>query len=152
MSQQVNHASQLSPSLNNDGVTQNPSVVYNGTVALASGMTTAPIFTKRSDAYSVQISLPVGSTLVGSFALQCSNDLTPDDQSVQSSAQTANWTTLSFWDVGTGSYLSTKAIVSGANSIVLAERGCVYRWMRLVFTYVSGTGDPTITYQDKGWS
>lgn len=142
----------VSPSGNaNDGVTPNPGVVYDGTLALAANMTSAPINVMNLDAYSVAFATPAGSTLVGSLALQVSNDQSGQETTKTSDALLKNWQTLSFWDVGAGAQAVTKAVASGAQALLLAEQACVYRWARLVFTFTSGTGLAVVRFQAKAW-
>jgi hypothetical protein len=142
----------MQPSGNaNDGVTPNPGVFYDGTLALAANMTTVPVWVKDLDAFGIAFSTPAGSTLVGSIALQVSNDKSQREQNGVPDALLQNWVTLSFWDVAAGAQATTKAVASGAQALMLSERVCAYRWVRLVFTFTSGTGLAKIALQQKGW-
>jgi hypothetical protein len=134
-----------------------PSALWDGSTPIAvAAVNSRPIHVRDFDAFAIQISTQASSTLAGSFALQGSNDFDPAniDSAVlpTSTAVQFNWTTISFWDVGTGAQASTKAIVSGANSVMLAERACVYRWLQLVFSGGSGSGNPVIRFQGKGFT
>ena len=142
----------LSPSGNsNDGVSANPGIVYDGSLALAANMTTAPVNVTELDAYSIGFATPAGSTLVGSVALQASNDQSGQETTKRSDNLLANWQTISFWDVGVGAQATTKAVASGAQALLLAEPSCTYRWVRLVFSFTSGTGLAVLRLQAKGW-
>lgn len=142
----------LSPSGNsNDGVSPNPGVYLDGTLAVGAGFTSAPFSVSNLDAFSVQCSTPTGSTLVGSVALQVSDDQSGNELDKIPGVLLQNWVTLSFWDVAAGAQAVTKAIATGAGSVMLAERNCSYRWARLVFTFTSGTGNLKATVQQKAW-
>jgi hypothetical protein len=131
--------------------------LWDGSTPIAvAAVNSRPIHVRDLDAYSIQISTQSTSTLAGSFALQGSNDFDPaniDGPALQAVVTAQfNWTTVSFWDVGAGALATTKAIVSGVNAVTLAERNCVYRWMQLVFSGGSGSGNPVIRFQAKGWA
>jgi hypothetical protein len=152
VSGRYNQAWYLSPSGNsNDGVTPNPGVLLDGSTVVNAAMTTVPVWAKDLDAYSIQFSTTGGSTLVGTLTIQGSNDRGNQEQQGKSDGTLANWTTINFWDAGAGAQAANKAVASGANSFILAERVCTYRWVRLVFAFTSGTGNPRCTMQQKGW-
>jgi len=139
----------------NSSVTLQPasggSAHYDGTTPLAATGNTLPVNVSAVDAYSVQVSLPASSTLAGSFTLQASNDLgAQQSDGVSNAALVSNWVTISAWDQTAGAQAASVTIASGAANAMLAERGCVYRWLRLAFTFTSGTGNPTIILQQKG--
>ena len=107
---------------------QSPPVYLDGTeAAIVASFDTVPVWTKDLDAYSIEFSTPAGSTL-------------------------ENWQTISFWDVGGGLQAASKAVASGVNALLLADRVCCYRWVRLVFTFTSGSGSPKVSLQQKGVS
>jgi hypothetical protein len=114
-------------------------------------MTTVPVFLKDIDAYSIQFSTPAGATLVGSFALQVSNDRGNQEQTGRPDVTMVNWTPLFFTIVATDVRAATLAVASGAQALMVKEPVCAYRWVRLVFTFTSGTGTPRISLQQKGW-
>lgn len=114
--------------------------------------TTAAVFVGKLDAFSVSFATPAGSTLVGTLTLQVSND--PGNgvaKDGQGNSSLLNWQPLNFWDVGAGAQAASKAVASGAQTLILAEQHCTYRWMRLVFTFTSGSGVPTIAFQQKAF-
>ena len=142
----------MSPSGNsNDGVTPNPGVVYDGTLALAAAMTTVPVNVLNMDDFSIAFSTPGGATLVGTLTLQASNDQSGQELTKTSDKLLQNWETISVWDVGAGAQAASKAVASGAQVLLLAERVCTYRWVRLAFAFTSGTALATIRFQAKGW-
>ncbi len=151
MSGRYNQAFYLSPSA--DGVTPTPGVIYDGSVALAAAMTTAPVWVKDVDAYSIQFSVPAGSTLVGNIVLQASNDRGNREQTGVGDATMINWTNIVVTDKSTaGALIASKAVVSGGpQALMLADLNCVYRWVRLAFSFTSGTGLARISMQHKGW-
>ena len=144
----------LSPSLGNDGLTQNPTVKLDGTVAVSTAIVTVPISVKDVDAYSIQLSTPAGSTLaVGAVTFEVSNDRGAYEQTAGGGdIQMTDWTVLSFWDVTAGGQVATKALTSGLNNVMISERGCTYRYVRVRLTTVSGSGLLRVSFQQKGWA
>ncbi len=142
----------MSPSGNsNDGVSANPGVVYNGTLALAANMTTVPLNVMNMDAWSIAFATPAGSTLVGTLTVQASNDQSGQEHEKRPDSLLQNWEAISVWDVGAGAQAASKAVASGAQTLILGERVCLYRWVRLVFVFTSGTGLAVVRFQAKGW-
>lgn len=80
-------------------------------------------------AYSIQVSWSAGTSPVGTFTLQGSNDA-GDNGSGQGVSQPTNWTTV------TG---SSQAISGTPGSILYDVVECSYRWVRLVYTATSGS-------------
>jgi hypothetical protein len=114
---------------------------------------TVPVWVKDLDAFSIHFSTVGGSTLAGTITLQASNDRSNKEQTGQADAGTvANWVAISLWDWAAGAQAANKAVVSGANQILIGDRVCGYRWLQLVFTFTSGSGSPKLTFQQKGVS
>lgn len=84
-------------------------------------------------AYSIQLTWASGSTPVGTFTLQGSND-SGDASPGQGTVQPINFTTISG---------SSQAISGNTGSILYDVPQCSYRWVRLVYTSNSGTATVT---------
>ena len=120
--------------------------------AIAASFTTAPFLVKLLDQFSLQISTPASSSLVGSFAFQCSND--PGQKEPFSDVTLFNWSTLGLNTTNGASstaLVTTLAIASGAQALMLREALCHYRWFRSVFTWTSGSGLVRMNLQGKSW-
>jgi len=147
-----------------DGVTPPTTPApLDGTFSVTATMVTLPWKVENWDAYSVQITLGGGSTLVATATLEVSNDnemlnLGPQAGGAGSGSQgpardygLGNFTPISVWDFGAGAQAANKAIATGANSILIGERVCGYRWARLRIAFTSGAGSPIVRVQAKGY-
>jgi hypothetical protein len=153
MSSRFNKSFWMTPSGNgNDGVSPNPGQTLDGnTVTISGAFVSTPVEVKDLDTYSIQFSTPAGSTLVGTLTLEGSNDQSGQETTMRPDVLLQNWQSMSFWDQGAGAQAANKAVASGAQSFILAERVCTYRWVRLRFAFTSGSGKPTVSVQQKGW-
>lgn len=91
-------------------------------------------------AYSIQITWTGGSAPVGSFTLQGSND-PGDTGSGQAVSQPTHWTTI------TG---SSQSVSGTPGSMLYDVVECSYRWVRLVYTPVSGSATMNAITNVKG--
>lgn len=97
--------------------------------SMAGSFTTDAVNLISIYAYAIQVSWTAGSTPVGTFKLQASNDA-GDNGSGQGVSLPVNFT-----DV-TNSFQS----ISGTpGSIMYDINACAYRWVRLVYTATSGS-------------
>jgi len=154
MSSRFNRQHYLQPSGNsNDGVTPNPGQNLDGaTVTISAAFVSVPVEIKDLDAFSIQFSTPAGSTLVGSISLEMSNDQSGQETTMTPGVLLQNWVpSIQFFDEAGAALATTKAVASGANQFILSIRNCTTRWVRLRFTFTSGSGKPTVTLQQKGW-
>lgn len=130
-----------------------PPTPLDGTeTALVATFKTVPVWTKDLDAFGIAFALGGGSTLAGTITLQVSNDRSQKEQTGQADLNVANWVPISFWDWGAGAQAASKAVVSGGQQFLLGDRVVGYRWVQLVFTFTSGSGQPKISLQQKGVS
>ena len=90
--------------------------------------------------YSIQIHWNTGSSPVGVFKLQASNDA-GDNGSGQGVSQPTNWTDIAD---------SAKAVSSGPGSLLYDVSVCSYRWVRLVYTHTSGSAVAQAMINIKG--
>lgn len=129
----------------------NPPVKYDGTeTALTANAFSAPVWVERVGTLSIQVTTGAGSTLVGSFAIQGSNDVSNKEGStMQADGQQTNWCPLTFLDEATGSQVQSKALASGAQSFIATIPVVSPRYIRWVFTFVSGSGSPIVKGQQK---
>lgn len=135
---------------------QVPQVKLDGTeAAIIANFNTVPVRTSKVDGYSVQFSTPGGSTLVGVLTVQGSNDRSQMEDTNVADVTVSDWTTLAVIDLTSttpATRVTSKAVASGAQNILLGDFPCLYRWMRVVFTFTSGSGQPKVTWQQKGYS
>lgn len=81
-----------------------------------------------------------GSSPVGALKIQASNDV-----SIAGNLETfvpTNWT-----DIG----MSAQVSVSGAGTVLIPKIDLSYRWIRIVFTFTSGTGTITAKVNASGY-
>lgn len=71
---------------------------------------------------------------VGSFKLQASND------DVKNESDVSNWT-----DVA-----DSTAAVNAAGDLTYNYEGCFFKWVRIVYTFSSGSGSCNVVYASKG--
>jgi hypothetical protein len=134
---------------------QSPPINLDGTeTALVASFNTVPVYMKDCDAFSFHFSTVAGSTLVGTLTMQASNDRgQKEDIGQPDNASLQNWVPISMWDFGAGAQAANKAVVTAANQLMLGDHGVsAYRWVRLVFAFTSGSGQPKVTFQQKGYS
>ncbi len=91
-------------------------------------------------AYSVQIHWDTGSTPIGTFKLQASNDA-GDNGSGQGVSQPTNWTDITD---------SAQSISGGPGSVLYDVVATSYRWVRLVYTRTSGSATAQAIINVKG--
>lgn len=91
-------------------------------------------------AYSIQAVWTGGTAPNGTFSLQGSND-PGDNGSGQGVSQPTNWTNI----IG-----SSQSISGTPGNILFDVVECSYRWVRLIYTPVSGSGTLTATINTKG--
>lgn len=91
-------------------------------------------------AYSIQVVWNTGSTPIGVFKLQGSNDA-GDNGSGQGVSQPSNWTDITD---------SPQSISGGPGSLLFDITECGYRWVRLVYTRTSGSAAASATINTKG--
>jgi len=108
--------------------------------SMASSFNTTGINLISIYAYSIQAVWSGGSSPVGTFSLQGSNDA-GDNGSGQGVSQPVNWSTI------TG---SSQAISGTPGNILFDVTECSYRWVRLVYTATSGSGTVSATINTKG--
>lgn len=134
---------------------QVPQVKLDGTeAAIVASFNTVPVRTSKVDGYSIHFST-TGGTLVGTLIVQGSNDRSQMEDTNVADVNVSNWTTLAVIDLTSttpGTRVASKAVASGAQQIMLGDFPCLYRWMRVGFTFTSGSGSPKITWQQKGYS
>ena len=91
-------------------------------------------------AYSIQAHWTTGSSPIGTFKLQASDD-SGDNGSGQGVSQPTIWT-----DV----LDSSQAVSGGPGSILYDVTACGYRWIRLVYTHTSGSAIAQAMMNTKG--
>jgi len=95
--------------------------------------------------YSIQASWS-GSTPVGTLTLEVSNDIVPVASSSSSpvgsdpAANVVNWST----------YTGSSTSVNGNGNFLWNVTDVGYRWVRVKYTRVSGSGTINVTYSGKG--
>jgi hypothetical protein len=97
--------------------------------SMASSFTTDPINLISIYAYSIQVVWGSGSSPVGTFTLQGSNDA-GDNGSGQGVSAPTNFTNITN---------SSQAISGTPGSILFDVVQCSYRWVRLAYTATSGS-------------
>lgn len=108
-------------------------VAIAGNTTMASSFVSDPFNLFSIYAYSVQVNWSGGSSPIGSFSLQGSNDPANSNIILPNNAP-VNWTTIT----------SSPQTISGTpGSILYDVTECSYRWFRLVYTAVSGTANIT---------
>lgn len=113
-------------------------LVSNGN--MASNITSSGIDLISSYAYSIQANWTSGTSPVGTFKLQGSNDA-GDTGSGQGVSQPTNWTDITN---------SPQAISGTPGSLLYDVTACGYRWVRLVYTATSGSATLNATINTKG--
>lgn len=108
--------------------------------SMGASLASAGIFLANQYAYSIQGVWSAGTSPVGTFKLQGSND-SGDIGSGQGVSQPTNWTDIAD---------SAQAISGNTGSILYDVTQCSYRFVRLVYTRVSGTATLSATMQVKG--
>lgn len=98
-------------------------------INLSSSFTTDAVNLISIYAYSIQVSWSAGTSPVGSFSLQGSND-SGDLGSGQGVTKPVNFTTITS---------SPQAVSGTPGSILYDVTACSYRWVRLVYTAASGS-------------
>jgi len=126
-----------------------PTIYFDGTNAITSTCYSVPVLAKKVDTLGLQWTTPVGSTLVGTLALQGSNDAGQLEQNMTPDVTLTNWATISFWDESSASWTQSKAIASGASSGIETVQVFSARWYRWLFTFASGSGDLVLKVQEK---
>jgi hypothetical protein len=144
MSSRFTEAFNLQTTTGNDGFTPSGTQA-DGTLVVAAATNFAPVFCKDLDAASIQFTTLGASTLVGILTLQASNDRSNLEQTGRPDAgSTTNC-----------AQATSKAVASGAASLYVVLPGAnlavVYRWIRLVFAFTSGSGNVKASMQQKGW-
>jgi hypothetical protein len=82
-----------------------------------------------------------GSTAAGSLFLQISDDIVPEEQPFSNpSANVVNWST----------YTGSSTPVAGPGNFLWNVVTSGFRWVRLAYTFTSGTGNLTAVYSGKG--
>lgn len=156
MSSRYSEAFLLGPSNGGDGITPITSggnrTLWDGTTVLNAAALSVAVPVFHFDAYGIGFWVPGGSTLVGTLTIEASCDRGNLEQNSQPDATIGGWTPISVWDEAAGAQAANKAVASGANNIIIGERYCLYRWVRLRFAFTSGTGSPKVTMQSKGTS
>jgi len=117
---------------------QGSSPLTNGGALLTAGDLSASFNTDAVNlisiyAYSIQVTWGSGSSPVGTFKLQGSND-PGDNGSGQGVSAPTNFTDISS---------SSQAISGNSGSIMYDVTECSYRWVRLVYTRASGNATVT---------
>jgi hypothetical protein len=111
----------------------NDNIIPGDPVSLSSDWTSEPVYIYQIVALAIQLVF-TGSP-VGNFTLQCSND------EYSSNLAPQNWTTLD------GSAQSITE--AGNHTWNIQDAG--YRWIRVVYTRTSGSGNLTVArYNGKG--
>lgn len=156
MSDRFNQASylQLATSAANPIVPAAAPNQLDGTLSQNAAFGCVPVWVKDLDAWGIQFAT-AGGTLVGTLTVQASCERGNTEQTGAPDATLSDWTTIAVLDktaTAPGTLVTSKAVASGAQSILLADLTCVYRWVRLLFAYTSGTGSPRITFHQKGYS
>jgi hypothetical protein len=110
-----------------------------------------PINVDGLDTYRYVFATPAGSTLVGTVQLQATVDEVGSLTGTPNAADlpAADWVPLSF-SVNGAAFANSFAVASGANQIALDEAACTYAWLRMLFTFASGSGSPTCKLRGKG--
>jgi hypothetical protein len=76
----------------------------------------------------------------GTLKVQVSNDIVDVGSSNDQASSVINWT----------DYPSSSVAISAAGSSIWNYDGFNYRWIRLVFTFSSGTGTLNVSFSGKG--
>lgn len=156
MSSRYSEAYLLGPSVSGDGITKTTSgglpVLWDGTTVLNAAALSVAVPVWHLDAYGIGIWTPAGSTIAATLTIEASCDRGNLEQASQPDVTQGGWTPISFWDEGAGAQAASKALASGANNVIIGDRYCLYRWVRLRFASVTGTGSPKVTLQQKGAS
>lgn len=77
---------------------------------------------------------------VGSIKIQVSNDIVPVAPGSNPSANVVNWS----------DYTGSPSAVSAAGNVTYNLTFAGYRWVRLVYTFTSGTGTLNVYFTGKG--
>lgn len=111
----------------------------DGSTTVNASFNTGAVFLEHVNHYSVQ--MVVTSTLAGTVKLQASMDIGPK---LQGGYDTAN--AVSNWNDITGATSS----VSNGSPVIFNVSNVGYRWVRVVFTFSSGSGTVVMTFGGKG--
>lgn len=98
----------------------------------------SPVLLEQFYGYSVQVIIT--GTVTGSLKLQGSDDFRVPSMNDPTGVNVVNWTDI------TGSTQS----ISGSGNGIYNSPSCQFRWIRPVYTAVSGTGTMTINVEGKG--
>lgn len=77
---------------------------------------------------------------VGSLKVQVSNDDVPDAPGSNPSANVVNWV----------DYTGSATAVSGSGNFMWIISNGGYKWVRIAYTFTSGTGSLSLLYSGKG--
>lgn len=99
---------------------------------MSASFNSSPILLDQIYGFSFQ-SIFTGSPN-GSFKLQCSND------NVQTESQVSNWTDIA----------GTSQAITASGSLLYNVNYAFYMWVRVVYTFSSGSGSCNVTYASKG--
>jgi len=128
--------------ISTDGINPSatPSINFDGSNAIAAARFSVPMLCKFHDTIGLQVSSPAGSTFVGSYSIQGSNDQSQLEDNGNPDVNLTNWATLSMWDEASGAWVQSKALASGQQSFISTVQILSCRWVRLNLAFTSGTG------------
>lgn len=115
----------------------NESLLSGG--SMAGNLNSVPLNLEFAFGYAIQCEF-TGSP-VGSLKLQGSNDAAPDANFQFPNFAPTNWTDLS----------GTSTAVAAAGSVMFNAASTYYRYVRVVYTFTSGTGSLSIVGNTKGF-
>lgn len=113
-------------------------------VDVTGGWTSQAICTEHVLNYSIQITVAGGAAPTGTFKLQFSNDLGSPNSASEAEREVAvtHWTDITS---------ATSAITTNGD-VQFNRSNDGFRWVRVVFTFTSGTGNITYArFQTKGY-
>ena len=119
---------------------------------VTASFTTAPVFVKSLDAFSIQVSDVGGASPNGSFTVQACNDMGKQSSQAQPDVTLQNWVTLTFTNEQTGARVSSFPLAGAGSSVLVQEFNCTYRWLRIAWTNTSGSAKLSVRLQQKGVS
>lgn len=109
--------------------------------SMGGNVTSTGIYLANIYAFSIQAVWSGGSSPVGTFKLQGSNDAGDAGQTTTGHQQPTNWTDITS---------SSQAITGTPGSALYDVTQCSYRWVRLVYTRTSGSATLNANMNTKG--
>lgn len=130
-----------------DGV-QTSTTLLDGNSAQAASFNSSGFFVGRAEQFNVRIQVPATGSPSGSFKIQGSIDKPYGNGDLPDKA-VADWYDLYFLKPSDASIYSTQTVTSSGGTFGFSMPVCTDRYIRVVWTRVSGSISPTVKVQYK---